>query len=97
MLTGATTEDDSDSKGAWAKKALAKVNAYRARANLPAVALDDALSRGCAAHGRYLVINADHPAVQGLSAHDENLSLPGASAMVASPTASGNFLFSRYE
>lgn len=72
-----TTEDDSDSDGSWAKKALAKVNAYRARANLPAVALDPQLSRGCLAHARYIVLNADHPALQGLGAHDEDPKLPG--------------------
>ncbi len=74
-----TTADDSDSRGIWAKQALAKVNAYRKNAGLPPVALDDKLSKGCLAHARYLVINADHKAVLGLGAHDEDLSLPGAS------------------
>jgi uncharacterized protein YkwD len=74
-----TTEDDNDSQGTWAKKALAKVNAWRANAGLKPVELDDALSRGCLKHARYLVINEGHPKLQGLSAHDEDLQLPGAS------------------
>ena len=41
--------------------------------------LDAALSRGCLAHARYLALNLGHPATAGLGAHDEDLSLPGAS------------------
>lgn len=74
-----TTEDDSDSRGIWAKQALDKVNAYRKHAGLKPVTYDETLSKGCLAHARYLVINADHKAVLGLGAHDEDLSLPGAS------------------
>lgn len=72
-----TTEDDGDSKGIWAKKAVAKLNAYRAQAGLKPVTLDEKLSRGCLAHARYLVINEGHPALEGLKAHDEDQSLPG--------------------
>lgn len=72
-----TTEDDSDGKGIWAKKALDKVNAYRDFAGLKPVVLDDQLSKGCLAHARYLVINEGHPALEGLSAHDEDPKLPG--------------------
>jgi uncharacterized protein YkwD len=91
-----TTEDDSDSKGIWAKKALARVNAYRAHAGLKPVELDGLLSRGCLAHARYLIINEGHPALQGLNAHDENLDLAGASeegrsAGKASNIAVGDF------
>jgi uncharacterized protein YkwD len=91
-----TTEDASDSKGIWAKKALAKVNAYRAHARLKPVEIDGKLSRGCLAHARYLVLNEGHPALHGLSAHDENLDLPGASeegrrAGRASNIAMGDF------
>jgi uncharacterized protein YkwD len=71
------SEDDSDSKGLWARKALAKVNAYRHRAGLAPVQIDDKLSAGCLAHARYLVLNADHSAILGLGAHDENEKLPG--------------------
>jgi uncharacterized protein YkwD len=92
-----TTEDDSDADGRWARKALAKVNAYRARAGLPAVALDEKLSRGCAAHARYLVINADHPALSGLKAHDEDLSLPGASEEGKKAGKSSNLGIGDYE
>jgi uncharacterized protein YkwD len=91
-----TTEDGSDSKGIWAKKTLAKVNAYRAHAGLKPVEFDGKLSRGCLAHARYLVINEGHPALQGLNAHEENLDLPGASeegrsAGKASNIAVGDF------
>jgi uncharacterized protein YkwD len=72
-----TTVDDRDTKGIWAKKALAKVNAYRTKAGLKPVELDDKLSRGCLAHARYLVMNEGHPALQGLNAHDEDEKLPG--------------------
>lgn len=74
-----TTEDDADSKGLWSRKALAKVNQYRAQAGLQPVVLDDPFSRGCLAHARYMAINEGHPALQGLKAHDEDLSLPGSS------------------
>lgn len=72
-----TTDDDSDGKGYWAKKALDKVNAYRAEASLKPVVLDTELSKGCLAHARYLVINEGNPALEGLSAHDEDPKLPG--------------------
>jgi uncharacterized protein YkwD len=75
-----TTEDDADSKGVWAKQALAEVNVCRAQAGLKPVVLDDALSQACLKHARYLVSNEGHPALEGLKAHDEDLSLPGASA-----------------
>lgn len=74
-----TTEDDADTKGVWAQKALARVNGFRKLAGLPPVTLDPALSRGCLAHARYLALNLGHPATAGLGAHDEDLSLPGAS------------------
>jgi uncharacterized protein YkwD len=73
------TEDDADIKGVRAKKALAKVNAYRADAGLKPVTLDESLSRACLKHARYLVINEGHPDLDGLKAHDETLTLPGAS------------------
>src|ERR1051325_1697135 len=73
-----TTDDDSDAKGTWAKKALARLNSYRASAGLKPVVLDETLHRACLKHARYLVINEGHPALQGLKAHGEDLSLPGA-------------------
>jgi uncharacterized protein YkwD len=74
-----TTEDDADRRQVWAKKALAKVNDYRKLAGLEPVMLDADLSRGCLAHARYLMLNQGHPATLGLKAHDEDLTLPGAS------------------
>jgi uncharacterized protein YkwD len=75
-----TTEDATDADGAWAKMALAKVNAYRQRAGLKPVALDAALCGPCLAHARYLVINEGHEKLQGLLAHQEFPGLPGYSA-----------------
>jgi uncharacterized protein YkwD len=91
-----TTLDDADGKGIWRQKALAKVNHYRAQAGLKPVVLDDQLGRGCLAHARYMAINEGHPALQGLKAHDEDLSLPGASkegdaAGKASDIATGDY------
>jgi uncharacterized protein YkwD len=74
-----TTEDDADSKGLWAKKALDKVNGFRKLAGLAPVVLDTELSRGCQAHARYLALNDGHPATVGLKAHHEDMTLPGAS------------------
>lgn len=58
---------------------LAKINQYRKRAGVEPVALDPSLNPGCLAHARYLVRNLHHRATLGLGAHDEDLSLPGAS------------------
>lgn len=74
-----TTDDDSDRDGVWAKKALERVNQYRANAGLKPVELDATLSEACLKHARYLVINEGHKALEGLGAHSEDLSLPGAS------------------
>jgi uncharacterized protein YkwD len=73
-----TTEDDADSKSIWALQALDKLNAIRKLAGLTPVALDPQLSRHCLAHAHYLAMNQGHPATAGLGAHDEDLSLPGA-------------------
>jgi uncharacterized protein YkwD len=91
-----TTDDDTDTKGVSAKKALAIVNDYRTKAGLKPVALDDALGQACAKHARYLVMNEGHPALEGLKAHGEDLTLPGASkegkdAGLASNIAIGDF------
>jgi hypothetical protein len=58
-------------------KVLARINACRKAAGLEPVAIDPALSRGCAAHAKYLVTNAGHASVRGLGAHDEDPKLPG--------------------
>lgn len=77
MAWSFTTEDDVDSKGVWAKKALDKVNGYRAAAGLAPVALDAKVSAGCLKHARYLVINEGQAALLGLNAHREDPKLPG--------------------
>lgn len=58
---------------------LARLNDARRLAGLEAVSLDEKLSLGCQKHADYVVRNFDHPKVQGLSIHDEDPSLPGAS------------------
>jgi uncharacterized protein YkwD len=73
-----TVEDDSDSSGAVTQQVLDRVNQIRKTAGLTPVTLDPDLHRGCRNHARYLVLNAGHPATAGLGAHDEDLSLPGA-------------------
>jgi hypothetical protein len=57
----------------------ARVNAFRAAAGLPEVALDAKLSAGCARHADYLLKNAGSEAIAGLLAHQEQANLPGAS------------------
>lgn len=58
----------------------ASVNAVRAQAGLPALALDPVLSSACMQHARYMVANRGTPAMAGLSAHRQRPDLPGASA-----------------
>ena len=72
-----TTCDDAGSQGVLADKALAKINEYRRSAGLGLVVLDPKLSQGCRSHARYLTINAEHPSIQGLGAHEEQRHLPG--------------------
>jgi uncharacterized protein YkwD len=75
-----TTGDDADSQGILAQKALARINDYRQAVGLRPVALDANLSRGCRNHARYLTINANHPKIKGLLAHEEQRTLPGYTA-----------------
>lgn len=75
-----TVEPEAVGKTALARRAIERLNAHRKSAGLGPVALDEALSIGCLAHARYLVRNAGHAALAGLGAHDEDLSLPEASA-----------------
>ncbi len=74
-----TTEDGEDRLGHWRRAVFSKVNQVRRIAGLPEVTLDEKLSQACLAHARYLALNIDHEATAGLGAHDEDLSLPGAS------------------
>lgn len=56
---------------------LERINAHRKAGGLELVQLDPGLSRGCAAHARYLVTNVDQPSAQGLGLHTEDPKLPG--------------------
>lgn len=56
---------------------LKRLNQIRASCGLPEVVLDPALSKGCKAHAEYLVKNDDQRRASGLSAHDEDPTLPG--------------------
>lgn len=60
-------------------EALARVNAYRAAAGLPAVKLDPAMSKGCMEHAQYMLQNRGTEAMAGLNAHTQRPELPGAS------------------
>jgi hypothetical protein len=60
-----------------AAKVADRINVHRKAAGLEPVAVDPALSKGCAAHAAYLVTNVDHPSTQGLSLHSEDAKLPG--------------------
>jgi uncharacterized protein YkwD len=71
------TEDDGDESGERATAMLERLNRVRRQAELPPVELDDDLSRGCRLHAKYLALNARHPKVLGMGAHDEHADLPG--------------------
>ena len=60
-----------------AAKVVERINVHRKAAGLEPVAIDPALSKGCAAHAEYLVKNAEHPSTQGLGLHAEDPKLPG--------------------
>jgi hypothetical protein len=58
--------------------AVGWLNAQRQATGAPPVTVDQSLSDPALLHANYLAINKDNPAVAGLLAHDEDLSLPGA-------------------
>lgn len=60
-----------------AAKVVERINLHRKAAGVEPVAIDLALSKGCAAHAAYLVTNVDHPSTQGLGLHAEDSKLPG--------------------
>ena len=60
-----------------AAKVADRINVHRKAAGLEPVAVDPALSKGCAAHAAYLVTNVEHPSTQGLGLHSEDPKLPG--------------------
>jgi uncharacterized protein YkwD len=59
---------------------LERVNTARALAGLAAVVVDPALSPGCVAHARYLVLHHGEPSTAGLGVHKETAGLPGYTA-----------------
>lgn len=69
---------------------LKRLNEIRASCGLPEVTLDPALSKGCKLHAEYLDKNAGNPKLAGLSAHDEDASLPGATPDGAKAGKSSN-------
>jgi hypothetical protein len=72
-LAAATPALDADINAA-----MAMLNDIRAREGLGPVTIDKDLSLATQAHAAYLVANVGKPQLEGLNAHDEDLSLPGA-------------------
>jgi hypothetical protein len=58
--------------------AMALLNDIRSKAGVGPVSVDSQLSAATQAHAAYLVANSGKPQLEGLNAHDEDLSLPGA-------------------
>jgi uncharacterized protein YkwD len=73
-----TTADPEALDAEAARHLLGRLNDFRKAAGLLPVAFDGGLSDACRKHARYLALNADHPAVQGLGVHNEDPRLPGA-------------------
>jgi hypothetical protein len=74
-------------------EAVAWLNGQRQAAGSPPVPLDPALSLAAAAHARYLALNRDHPATQGLRSHDQDMALPGASPEGKQAAAKSNISY----
>jgi uncharacterized protein YkwD len=91
------TEDDADEEGVWAKKVLDRINEVRRHAGVGIVKLDPVLGVGCRNHARYLVLNANHPATEGLKAHEEDDKLPGATPEGAKAGKSSDLAFGDFE
>jgi uncharacterized protein YkwD len=73
-----TTIDPERAESEVGAELLRRVNECRKRAGVAPVVLDDAVSRGCRLHARYVALNFNEPAVQGLGVHNEDMRLPGA-------------------
>jgi len=71
-------------------RAAGLINAFRALAGLRPVALDPTLSDGCRAHAEYLKINRGKPQIYALAAHDEDVTLPGATPAGAACAKAAN-------
>ena len=57
--------------------ALNQLNYYRAKARLPAVRLDDRISKGAASHSYWWLFNLSNPSIKGLGIHKEVSGTPG--------------------
>jgi uncharacterized protein YkwD len=77
LATTDTGLHDPTSTGEEAQ-VLEMMNQARSLAGLAPVTLDPEMSRWCKQHCHYLVLNEGSPATQGLKAHEEDPSLPGA-------------------
>ena len=91
VATGQVAPVQSDA----ARLMVEKLNAMRRLAGLRAVELDEALSRACHLHARYLVTNSAHPKAQGLGAHVELEELPGYTAEGAKAATTSNIFWGR--
>jgi len=60
------------------QRILALVNHYRQVAGVGPVRLDAKLSKGCMEHAEYMKLNRGTPAMEGLAAHNQDPSRPGA-------------------
>ncbi len=70
-----------------------RVDLYREAAGLPAVPLDEKLSKGCMEHARYMLLNKDTDAIAGLNAHQQRPKLRGASAAGAACGKAADLFF----
>lgn len=70
------TEIDLGGRSA-ASVMLKRLNEIRAGLGLAPVEIDEALSKGCDLHARYLVNNEGNPRLEGLGAHNEDPALVG--------------------
>jgi hypothetical protein len=75
--TFTTMREPEAAQEEMATRVVAALNAFRVKAGLNPVTLDDRLSGPCRLHARYLARNARHPSVQGLGMHNEDPALPG--------------------
>lgn len=74
------TMDPKAKEAAAAKTLCEAVNRARVSAGLEPVVLEEKQSVGCRLHAKYVVRNLDHPKVAGLGIHEEDMSLPDATA-----------------
>lgn len=70
------TEVDLGGRSA-AELMLKRLNEIRATLGLSPVEIDEALSKACDLHAKYLVTNSGHPSLEGGGAHHEDPKLPG--------------------